>query len=87
MLLATREGPAMDVYSLACCFYRAVSGIVPGHPGSYEDAADLPLPKERAGDVPCGMRELLLGALSFSPEVCTSVPEFWQALNASARLE
>lgn len=85
VLSASHKGPAMDVYSLACCFYRAVSGIVPGHPGSYEDAADLPLPEER--DVPSGMREFLLEALSFSPGVCTSVPEFWQALNASARQE
>lgn len=87
VFLASREGPTMDVYSLACCFYRAVSGIVPGHPGSYEDAAGLPLPEERAGDIPSGMQELLLEALRFSPEVCTSVPEFWQALNASARQE
>lgn len=79
--------PALDVYSLAACFYRAVTGIVPGEPGLYRDAGALPLPEGETKCMPAAMEEVLLDALRVSEDGYSTVRDFWQALEASSRQE
>ena len=79
--------PALDVYSLASCFYRAVASIAPDAPNTYKNVESLPLPEEQKGCIPFAMEQVLLEALRFSPEKYPTAAEFWQAIEASARQE
>lgn len=78
-----RKKSELDVYSLASCFYRAVTGIPPDTPNSYKKRESLPLPEGKEGCFPAAMEAVILEALGPSMRKYSTVEALWQALEAA----
>ncbi len=79
-------GLALDVYSLASCFYRAVAGEPPEGPKALVEQETLPVPE---GRFPATMEKVLLEVLQFRLEPVLAgehaqIMDFWRALERAA---
>lgn len=80
-----RQGPYTDVYSLAACFYSAITGYLPPESLDRADEDDLVLPSTRGIEIPQAVEDVLLKGLEVQPaDRYQSMEEFRSALDRAA---
>ena len=63
-----RQGPYTDVYSLAACFYAAITGVLPPESLDRMEEDDLVPPSTRGIAIPQGLEDAILRGLEVRPE-------------------
>ena len=79
-----RQGPYTDVYSLAACFYSAITGYLPPESLDRADEDDLVLPSTRGIPIPQEVEDVILHGLEVQPaDRYQTMGEFRDALVAA----
>ena len=80
-----RQGPYTDVYSLAACFYSAITGYLPPESLDRADEDDLVLPSTRGIEIPQAVEDVILHGLEVQPaDRYQSMEEFRSAMSEAA---
>ena len=80
-----RQGPYTDVYSLAACFYSAITGYLPPESLDRADEDDLVLPSTRGIEIPQAVEDVILKGLEVQPaDRWQSMGEFRSAMSEAA---
>ena len=81
-----KQGPYTDVYSLAACFYAAITGFLPPESLERMDEDNLVPPSTRGVKLPSGFEDAILKGLEVQPaDRYQSMEEFRAALDAAVR--
>ncbi len=81
-----RQGPYTDVYSLAACFYSAITGYLPPESLDRADEDDLVLPSTRGIPIPQEVEDVILHGLEVQPsDRYQTMGEFRDALLAGMK--
>ena len=82
-----RQGPYTDVYSLAACFYSAITGFLPPEALERMEEDDLIPISTRGIDIPAGLEDAILKGLEVRPEDrYQSMEDFRAAIEAAGCL-
>lgn len=81
-----KQGPYTDVYSLAACFYAAITGFLPPESLERMDEDNLVPPSTRGFKLPSGFEDAILKGLEVQPaDRYQSMEEFRAAVDAAVR--
>ena len=81
-----KQGPYTDVYSLAACFYAAITGFLPPESLERMDEDNLVPPSTRGFKLPSGFEDAILKGLEVQPaDRYQSMEEFRAAVVAAVR--
>lgn len=83
-----KQGPYTDIYSLAACFYAAITGYLPPEALERMDEDELVPPSTRGIKLPAGFEDVILKGLEVQPgDRYQSMEEFRAALDSALREE